>query len=80
CGLEISWTPAFDPSEHLGFIVFRGPTQTGIYRQISQIVEADAFVDSTVNSNVHYWYKVQALDIDGRPSELSLPQKGSYEE
>jgi fibronectin type 3 domain-containing protein len=80
CGLEISWTPAFDPSKHLGFIVFRGPTQTGIYRQISQIVQADAFVDSTVNSNVHYWYKVQALDIDGRPSELSLPQKGSYEE
>ena len=78
CGLEISWTPTFDRDHHLGFVVFRSSTEPGIYRQISPIVQGNFYLDATVNENVTYWYKVLAFDKDGRPSKLSMPQKGAY--
>ncbi len=79
CGLEIKWSPVFDMTQHKGFVVFRGRTETGAYRQISPFVKTSAFVDSTIHASNTYWYKVQAFDVNGQPSVLSLPQSGKYE-
>ncbi len=71
CGLELQWTPVFDASEHMGFVVFRSNSETGVYRQISPIIKANSYIDTAINAKVTYWYKVQAYDSLGRPSQLS---------
>jgi len=80
CGLRISWAPAYDPAQHMGFVIYRGPSAGGEFRQVGRMVTGGSWVDDTVNVNVNYWYRVQALDIDGRPSTLSPAVKGSYTE
>jgi len=80
CGLNITWAPLFDISEHLGYIVFRSSSQDGIFRQISPILKNSVYNDKTVNKGVYYWYKVQSLDLDGRPSVLSASYKAKFEE
>jgi fibronectin type 3 domain-containing protein len=79
CGLEMSWTPEYDSAELQGFLVFRAPSENGLYRQISTLLLTSSFVDSTVNKNVSYWYKVQAIDSQGQPSKASQPRKGTFE-
>ncbi len=79
CGLDISWTPPYDASAHLGFVVFRSPTEEGVYRQISPIVAGSSYVDAAIAAGAAYWYKVQAFDADGRPSEISPPMMGRYD-
>jgi len=78
CGLLIQWTPLFDSSNHLGFVVFRGPEQNGFFRQISPVLQENKFLDKKVNDGMSYWYKVQAFDLQGRPSVQSNPEKGTY--
>ena len=78
CGLQIQWTPSFDASKHLGFVVFRGPDQNGLFRQISPVLQENKFLDEAVNTGASYWYKVQAFDPEGRPSVQSDPVKGTY--
>ena len=73
CGLVVKWTPAFDPAKHIGFLVFRGTTAAGPYRQVSPIVTGNEFQDKTALRNVDYYYRVQAMDIEGKLSEPSAP-------
>ncbi len=79
CGLEIKWSPAFVDTLHLGFVLFRSATETGNYLQKSPILQTNSYVDSTIYAGSTYWYKVQAYNLQGQPSMLSLPQKGKYE-
>ncbi len=79
CGLLLEWTPEFDPAKHLGYVVFRSSSQNGIYRQISPLITTSSFNDISINKGVYYWYKVQSLDPDGRPSRLSNFYKAKFE-
>jgi fibronectin type 3 domain-containing protein len=79
CGLLLQWTPEYDGEEHLGYVVFRSSSQNGIYRQISPLIATSQYNDEDINKGVFYWYKVQSLDPDGRPSRLSDPYKAKFE-
>jgi hypothetical protein len=78
CGLEITWTPAFSVSDHMGFTVFRSLLENGLYRQVSALIQGNTYTDSLITSDQDYWYKIQAFDTEGRPSSLSQAQNGSY--
>lgn len=79
CGLEITWTPEYDAAKLQGFLLFRAPSENGLYRQISGLLLTSSYVDSTVNQNAAYWYRVQAIDRQGQPSKVSQSQKGAFE-
>ena len=72
CGLEIGWSPLFNPAEVDGFIVFRS-TSGGSYRQVSPVVAGNAFTDPSARRGVNYWYCVQSIDLEGRLSQPSAP-------
>jgi fibronectin type 3 domain-containing protein len=76
CGLQLDWTPSFDPGKHQGFAVFRGPSAVGTFRQIETVVGASTYLDRAVIPGVLYWYKVALLDADGRLSAPSAPRSG----
>ena len=40
CGLKVVWTPAFDAAQHSGFAVFRSSSETGVYLQLGNVVQA----------------------------------------
>ncbi len=76
CGLLIKWTPAFDSSMHMGFVVFRSSQASGTYLQQGNVVQGSKYLDSAVISDKEYWYKVAVLDIKGRLSNLSTAVMG----
>ena len=76
-GLRVDWTPAYDPAQHAGFAVFRAKAAPGPYHQLGGLVQDASFVDSTVLAGSNYWYRVMALDLQGRPSELSPALAGA---
>jgi hypothetical protein len=78
CGLQITWTPAYNSGQHKGFVVFRSRNENGLFHQISPMLQTSTFVDSTVNTSVAYWYQVQAFDLIGRPSKAATPVMGMY--
>ena len=77
CGLEVSWAPAFDPDTLRGFVVFRAAAN-GPYRQVSAIVDGNAFADVSARRNVDYFYCVQSMDRAGLLSRPSLPVLHRY--
>lgn len=77
CGLQVAWTPAFNPDRMQGFVVFRA-TLGGDYRQVSGILKDSTFVDPAARRNLDYLYRVQSLDITGLLSEASEPVLHRY--
>jgi hypothetical protein len=73
CGLAVRWSPAFDPANHEGFIVFRAPSAAGPFRQVSPLVRGNEFTDRTALRNFDHYYRVQAMDRRGNLSEPSAP-------
>jgi hypothetical protein len=78
CGLLLSWNPAYAPSAHKGFLVFRSRSSSGNYRQVSPIVQANTYTDASALRGTDYWYRVQAMGPDGTLSEPSDPVKYRY--
>ena len=76
CGLKVVWTPAFDAAQHSGFAVFRSSSETGVYLQLGNVVQASEYLDPAVIPGRDYWYRVGALDPKGKLSELSAPVLG----
>lgn len=77
CGLDVTWGPTFDPASLQGFVVFRAAVGDS-YRQVSGIVTANGFTDSTARRGVDYLYCVQAVDRVGLLSQPSLPVLHRY--
>ena len=77
CGLEVSWTPPFDPAALQGFVVFRAASG-GPYRQVSGILDANSFTDLSARRGVDYLYCVQSIDHTGLLSRPSLPVLHRY--
>ncbi len=73
CGLTVAWEPEFDSQVLEGFVVFRGPSAVGAYRQVSPVVAGNSFRDMSARRGVDYWYRVQALGKDGLLSAPSTP-------
>ena len=64
CGLVVDWTPAYDPAQLAGYVVFRS-TVGGSFRQVSGIVQGNAFTDASARRSVDYLYSVQSVDLVG---------------
>ncbi len=77
CGLLVEWSPAFDSSEYLGFVVYRSENSTGPFLQTSSILAANEYLDMNVVRGVSYWYKVLRINKKGVLSPLSASQSGS---
>jgi hypothetical protein len=73
CGLLVRWTPAFNPAGHTGFMVFRSPSASGPFRQVSPVVQGNEFTDTTALRGMDHYYKVQVMDRRGYLSEPSAP-------
>jgi len=77
CGLEVSWTPPFDPAALQGFVVFRAVAGRP-YRQVSAILDVNSFTDPSARRGVDYLYCVQSIDHTGLLSRPSLPVLHRY--
>jgi hypothetical protein len=77
CGLEVTWSPTFDPAALQGFVVFRAASGMP-YRQVSGILEANTFTDPTARRGVDYLYCIQSIDHSGFLSRPSLPVPHRY--
>jgi hypothetical protein len=71
CGLDIRWTPPFDPADIQGFVVFRAASGSP-YRQVSGILPSNGFTDPTARRGIDYFYCVQSIDNTGLLSRPSL--------
>ena len=75
CGIVLQWTPLWDPSVHLGFIIFRSASATGAFTPIVfNPLTTNTFTDTQVVKGVSYWYRIGILMKNGRLSELTIPQ------
>jgi hypothetical protein len=77
CGLEVNWTPPFDPATLRGFVVFRAAPGVP-YRQVSGILDTNNFSDPSARRCVDYLYCVQSIDRTGSLSRPSLPVAHRY--
>jgi len=77
CGLEVNWTPPFDPAALQGFVVFRAASG-GPYRQVSGILTANGFTDPSARRGVDYLYCIQSIDHTGLLSRPSTPVLHRY--
>jgi len=77
CGLVVAWTPAYDPAQLAGYVVFRS-TVGGSFRQVSGIVQDSTFTDASARRGVDYLYCVQSVDLIGLLSQPSPPVQFRY--
>ncbi|MBN1545841.1 MAG: hypothetical protein JW902_04195, partial [Syntrophaceae bacterium] len=65
------WNPPYKTTDMQGFLVFRGTSVTGPYRQVSPLVPGNEFEDTTALPGQEYWYQVQLMDKTGSLSKPS---------
>jgi chitodextrinase len=75
CGVLLQWTPAFDPANQAGFIVYRSSSASGVFTPIVvSPLKVNSFTDNGVVHGQTYWYKVGLLMKNGHLSQLSAAQ------
>jgi hypothetical protein len=75
CAVLLHWSPAFDPANQLGFIVYRSNSASGVFTPIVvSPLPSNKFTDNGVVRGVTYWYKIGLLMKNGRLSELTAAQ------
>jgi hypothetical protein len=78
CALKLAWTPTFDSTSMMGFVVFRSTNMNGPYFQLENIVKTDNFADNSVARNTTYWYRIALLKSDGLLTRLSDPKNALH--
>ena len=72
CAVTIKWSPVFDPSIHIGFIVYRSNNAAGpLLPVVVSPVAGNSYTDMNVVKGQTYWYSIGALMKNGRLSALS---------
>jgi hypothetical protein len=75
CGVTLQWSPSFDATKHIGFMIFRSSTLTGPFIPILiSPVKGNSFTDMNVVNGQTYWYRLGILMKNGRLSELTAAQ------
>jgi len=78
CGLELQWSPVFDPSRQEGFLVYRSTSSSGPFTPITLApVQGNSFQDAQVVKGRTYWYRLAILMKNGRMSLLSAATPGT---
>ena len=72
CAVTLKWSPAFDATKHVGFIVYRSTSSGGpLIPVVVSPVKDNIYVDTNVVRGQTYWYSIGALMQNGRLSSLS---------
>jgi hypothetical protein len=72
CAVTLKWSPPFDPSKHVGFIVYRSTAAAGPFIPVVvSPLNGNSFTDMNVVKGQTYWYSIGALMLNGRLSTLS---------
>jgi fibronectin type 3 domain-containing protein len=72
CAIQVGWSPAFDATTEIGFIVYRSTNVGGPFIPIvTSPVAGNTFTDTNVVKGQTYWYRVAVLMKNGRLSLLS---------
>jgi hypothetical protein len=75
CGVNLTWSPEYNSSEHIGFIVYRSYEADGQYVPIViSPMKGNSYTDKNVVSGQVYWYRIAVLMSNGRLSPLSTRQ------
>ncbi len=70
--VKLSWDTTTDDVN-----VYRSATQYGVYTQIKSGISASSYIDNSVNTGSHYWYKVSTSSYSGdSESKLSTAVEG----
>jgi hypothetical protein len=78
CALKLTWTPAYDSTSMMGFVVFRSTNMNGPYFQLENVIKTDNFADNSVARNTTYWYRIALLKSDGLLTRLSDPKNALH--
>lgn len=62
--VRVNWTAINQPLNFKGYLVFR-KEKGGNYLPLAEASEQNNFVDTTVDKNIKYFYRVNAMNIDG---------------
>ena len=72
CAVVLKWSPSFDATEQIGFIVYRSSSSSGPFLPVVVSPVADnTYMDTNVVKGQTYWYSVAVLMKNGRLSALS---------
>ncbi len=72
CLVVVKWSPAYDASTQVGFIVYRSSSSSGPFIPVVvSPVAGNSFTDTNVVKGQTYWYSIGALMRNGRLSTLS---------
>ena len=78
CALHLSWTPMYDSTTMMGFVVFRSTNTNGPYFQLENIVKDNSFSDNSVARGTTYWYRISLMKSDGLMTQLSTPKSSMH--
>jgi hypothetical protein len=78
CSLMLNWSPGYDASSMIGFIVFRSTNHDGPYYQLDNVIKGNSFANNSVARNVLYWYRIAILKKDGSLTRLSEPKSAIH--
>jgi hypothetical protein len=72
CAVVVKWSPAYDASTQVGFIVYRSSSSSGPFIPVVvSPLTGNSFTDTNVVKGQTYWYSIGALMRNGRLSNLS---------
>ncbi|HWR33461.1 MAG TPA: fibronectin type III domain-containing protein, partial [Chitinophagaceae bacterium] len=72
CAVIVKWSPSYDASKHIGFIVYRSSSSAGPFIPVVvNPVAGSDYTDTNVVKGQTYWYSVAVLMKNGRLSPLS---------
>ena len=72
CSVVVNWSPVYDASKHVGFIVYRSSSAAGPFIPVVvSPVKGNSFTDTNVVRGQTYWYATAVLMLNGRLSSLS---------
>lgn len=72
--VDVYWNPIRGLDDLAGYGVYRGSAPDGPYFKLAEKfgVESDSYRDETVENGTTYYYAVDAFDLDGNESALSV--------
>ena len=72
CSVVLKWSPAFDVSSQVGFIIYRSTRATGPFLPIVvSPVTDNSYIDLNVVKGTSYWYAIAILMKNGQMTSLS---------
>jgi hypothetical protein len=72
--IKLSWTAA--PGTDNTYIVYHSATETGPYTQVATYLNTTSYNNTGLTAGTTYWYKVSAMNPEGREGPTTSPKIG----